>query len=55
MTKTFEIIDSYLDNKEIKVYENGECVLDIILMENDYNIVRKILEALGYQLSYRAF
>lgn len=55
MTKTFEVVDAYLGNKEIKVYENGRRVLDIIL--NDYNVdgACKVLEALGYQLIYRAY
>lgn len=55
MNKTFKIIDAYLDNKNIKVYENGERVLEIIL--NDYNIdgAVKVLEALGYRLTYRAY
>lgn len=53
MNKTFEVVDAYIDNKEIKAYENGKCVLDIIL--NDYNIdgACETLEALGYQLLYR--
>lgn len=55
MHKTFEVVDTYLGNKEIKAYENGRRVLDIIL--NDYNIDEacKVLEALGYQLLYRAY
>lgn len=54
MTKSFEIVDAYLGNKEIKAYENGRRVLDIIL--NDYNVdgACKVLEALGYYLLYRA-
>lgn len=55
MYKTFEVVDAYLGNKEIKAYENGRRVLDIIL--NDYNVdgACKVLEALGYQLLYRAY
>jgi len=53
MCKIFEITDAYTSNFEIKAYENGMCVLDIIL--NDYNVdgACKVLESLGYQLSYR--
>lgn len=55
MTKTFEVVDAYLGNKEIKAYENGRCVLDIII--NDYNVdgACKVLEALGYQLLHREY
>ena len=55
MTKSFEVVDAYLGNKEIKAYENGKYVLNIIL--NDYNIdgAVKVLEALGYRLTYRAY
>lgn len=55
MTKTFEVVDAYLDHKELKAYENGKCILDIIL--NDYNVYGacKVLEALGYQLLYKAY
>lgn len=55
MTKTFKVIDAYTDNKEIKAYENGKCILDIIL--NDYNVdgACKVLEALGYRMTYRAY
>lgn len=30
MNKTFEIVEAYIGNREIKAYENGNCVLDII-------------------------
>ena len=55
MYKTFEVINAYTDNKEIKAYENGKRVLDIIL--NDYNVdgACETLGALGYQLLYRAY
>lgn len=54
MCKIFEITDAYTSNLEIKAYENGMCVLDIIL--NDYNVdgACEVLEALGYQSLYRA-
>lgn len=54
MCKIFEITDAYTSNFEIKAYENGRCVLDIIL--NDYNVdgACEVLEALGYQSLYRA-
>lgn len=50
MTKTFEIVEAYIGNREIKAYEDGECVLDIIV--NDYNVegARRVLEAQGYTL-----
>lgn len=55
MTKTFEVVDAYIGNKTIHAFENGRRVLDIIL--NDYNVdgAIKVLEALGYQLLYRAY
>lgn len=48
MNKTFEITEAYTDNHEIKAYEDGNCVLDIIV--NYYNVDGAciILEALGY-------
>ena len=36
MNNTFEVVDAYIGNKEIKVYENGRRIIDIIL--NDYNV-----------------
>lgn len=55
MYKTFEVVDAYTGNKEIRAFENGKRVIDIIL--NDYNVdgAVKILETLGYQLLYRAY
>lgn len=55
MNKTFEITEAYIDNHEIKAYEDGKRVLDIIV--NDYNVdgACKVLEALGYQLLYRKY
>ena len=56
MNKTFEITEAYsFRNREIKAYENGRGVLDIIV--NDYNVdgACKVLEALGYQLLYREY
>ena len=55
MRKTFKVTKAYTDNKTIKVWENGKCVLEIIL--NDYNVdgAVKILEALGYQLLGRDY
>lgn len=55
MNKTFEVVDAYIDNKEIKAYENGKRVLDIILNDYDVDGACKILKALGYQLLYRAY
>lgn len=55
MTKTFEVTNSYIGNKEIKAYENNRCVLDIIL--NDYNVdgACTVLEALDYRLLHREY
>lgn len=55
MNKTFEVVESYIGNKEIRAFENGGRVLDIIL--SDYNVdgAVKVLEALGYQLLYREY
>lgn len=55
MNKTFKIVDAYLCNKNIKVYEDSDRVLELIL--NDYNVdgAIKVLEALGYQMTYRAY
>ena len=30
MNKTFEIVEAYTGNYEIKAYEDGNCFLDII-------------------------
>ena len=55
MNKTFKIVNAYLGNKNIKIYENDERVLEIIL--NDYNVdgAIEVLEALGYKMVYRAY
>ena len=55
MTKSFEVMDAYMGNKEIKAYENGRHVIDIIL--NDYNVEGAciVLEALGYYRLYRSY
>lgn len=55
MNKTFEIAEAYVGNKEIKAYEDGNCILDIIV--NDYNVdgACAVLKALGYQLLYREY
>lgn len=55
MTKTFEVVEAYIGNKEIKAYANGERVMDIIL--DDYNVdgACKVLQALGYQLLHREY
>lgn len=55
MNKTFEVVDAYTDNKEIHAFENGKRVIDIILNDYDIDGAVKILEALGYQLLYRAY
>ena len=55
MNNTFEVLDAYIGNKEIKVYENGRSVIDIIL--NDYNVDGAciVLKALGYYQLYRSY
>lgn len=55
MNRTFEITRAYIGNMEIKAYENGRRVLDIIV--NDYNVegACKVLKALGYRLLYREY
>ena len=55
MTKTFKVVNAYPGNKNIKAYEDGEKILDIIL--NDYNVdgAIKVLETLGYRLTYRVY
>lgn len=55
MNKTFEVVDAYIGNKEIKAYENGKRVLDIILNDYDVDGACKTLKALGYQLLHRAY
>ena len=51
MNKTFEIVEAYTGNYEIKAYEDGNCFLDIIV--NDYNVegARCVLEAQGYTMT----
>ena len=55
MNKTFEVVEAYIGNREIRAFENGRKILDIIL--NDYNVdgAVKVLEALGYKLLYREY
>jgi hypothetical protein len=51
MNKTFEVMEAYTGNYEIKAYEDGDCVLDIIV--NDYSVegARRVLEAQGYAMT----
>ena len=51
MNKTFEVVEAYIGNREIKAYEDGDCVLDIIV--NEYNVegARCVLEAQGYTMT----
>lgn len=55
MRKTYEVIEAYIGNREIKAYENGDCVLDIIV--NDYNVdgACRVLQAQGYTMTARAY
>nr|DAG16125.1 MAG TPA: hypothetical protein [Caudoviricetes sp.] len=54
MCKSFEVVATYTSNKEIKVYECGRRIADVIVCNEDVDGACKILEALGYQLLYRA-
>lgn len=51
MNKTFEVVEAYIGNSEIKAYEDGDCVLDIIV--NNYNVegARRVLQAQGYTMT----
>lgn len=53
--KTFEVVEAYIGNREIHAFENGRRVLDIVLNDYDVDGAVKVLEALGYQLLYRAY
>lgn len=55
MNKTFRVDNAYSGNKNIKAYENGRKILDIIL--NDYNVdgACKVLVALGYRMTHREY
>ena len=55
MNKTFEVIDLYLEMREIRVYENDRRIFDTVLNKCDVNGAVIILQGLGYQLLYRAF
>lgn len=55
MYKTYEVIESYIGNKEIHAFENSRQVLDIILNDYDVDGAVKVLEALGYQLLYMEY
>ena len=55
MNNTFEVVEAYTGNKEIKVYENGRNILDIILNDYDVNGAIKVLEALGYRMTHREY
>lgn len=54
MYKTYEVISAYIKEKEIKAYENGRRVADIVVPDCDVDGACKILEVLGYQQLYRA-
>lgn len=48
MNKTFEVVKAYTGNYQIKAYQDGNCVVDIILNDYDIDGACYILEALGY-------
>lgn len=52
MNKTFEVVEAYTGNYMINAYEDGDCVLSIIV--NDYNVedARRVLEAMRYVMTY---
>lgn len=54
MYKTYEVISAYIKEKEIKAYEDGRRVADIVVSDCDVDGACKILEVLGYQQLYRA-
>ena len=47
MNRTFEVMETYIGNRQIRAYENVDCVLDIILNDYDVDGACKVLEALG--------
>lgn len=53
--KTFEVVEDFFGNKEIRAFENGRRILDITLDDYTVNGAVKVLEGLGYQLLYRAY
>lgn len=53
--KNFEVLDAMPGVKRIKAYENGKCIVDMIIIDDNVNGARKILEALGYKLLRRAY
>ncbi len=55
MNKTFKIVNAEFGNKNIKIYENGERVLELILNSYTVDGAIKVLEALGYRMTYRAY
>lgn len=55
MNKTFEVVLAPIGTRTIRAFENGRRVLDIILNDYDVDGAVKVLEALGYQLLYRAY
>ena len=55
MNRTFEVMEAYTGNYQIKAYEDGNCVLDIILNDYDTDGAYKVLEALGYSLLHREY
>lgn len=55
MNRTFEVMEAYTGNYQIKAYEDGNCVLDIILNDYDTDGACKVLEALGYSLLHREY
>ena len=55
MNKTFKIVEAYTGNKNIKAYENGRNILDIILNDYDVNGAVNVLEALGYRMTHREY
>ena len=49
-SKTFEVIDAYIGNREIKAYVDNNIVLDIILNDYDIDGACEVLKAFGYRM-----
>ena len=55
MNKTFEVIEDFFGNKEIRAFENGRRILDITLDDYTLDGAVKVLDALGYKLLYKPY
>lgn len=55
MNKTFEVVLAPIGTRIVRAFENGRRVLNIDLDIDNVDGAVKVLEALGYQLLYRAY